>query len=215
MSGVMNTPDAQYVPQAIELMKSEPARGFRIEVASDSLVEMDEASEKASRTEFMTAFGAVMRESLPMVQAAPEMGNLIGEVLMFVIRTFKGGRQLENVLEQTIAQLNQPKEPQQGPSPEEMQMQAQMQAEQAQAQMTMQIEQAKIQAQAQIEQMKSQERLRIAEMTAMAEIEKARILANIQGQAEIEKATQTATIEAATDIQIAQMDATNPEVPNV
>lgn len=215
MSGVMNTPDAQYVPQAIELMKSEPARGFRIEVASDSLVEMDEASEKASRTEFMQAFGSVMRESLPMVQAAPEMGNLIGEVLMFVIRTFKGGRQLENVLEQTIAQMNQPKEPQQGPSPEEMQAQAQMQAEQAQAQITMQIEQAKIQAQAQIEQMKSQERLKIAEMTAMAEIEKARILANIQGQAEIEKATQTATIEAATDIQIAQMDAMNPEVPNV
>jgi hypothetical protein len=151
MSGVMNTPDAQYVQQAIQLMKSEPSRGFRIEVASDSLVEMDEASEKASRTEFMTAFGSVMRESLPMIQAAPEMGNLIGEVLMFVVRTFKGGLQLENVLEQTIAKMNEPKPEQQGPSPEQMQMQAQQQLEQAKLQQTMQSEQLKMQSAQQME----------------------------------------------------------------
>ena len=34
------------------------------------------------------------------------------EVLTFVVRTFRGGRALENVLEQTIAKMNEPKQPQ-------------------------------------------------------------------------------------------------------
>jgi hypothetical protein len=201
MSGVMNTPDAQYVQQAIELMKSEPARGFRIEVASDSLVEMDEASEKASRTEFMTAFGAVMRESLPMIQAAPEMGNLIGEVLMFVVRTFKGGRQLENVLEQTIAKMNEPKPEQQGPSPEQLQVEAQQQMEQAKLQQTMQSEQLKLQSAQQMEQLKAQTMADVEQFKAQQAIQ----LEQMKQQAETERQAYKAQLDAQTKLQIAQM----------
>jgi hypothetical protein len=38
MSGIMGTDDAQYAEQAVMLIKQEPSRSFRIEVAADSLV---------------------------------------------------------------------------------------------------------------------------------------------------------------------------------
>ena len=154
MSDIMQTKDAQYAEPALQLISTETARNFRIEVASDSLVEMDEQSEKASRTEFMTAFGSVLRDALPMVQAKPELGVLVGEVLTFVVRTFKGGRQLENSLEATIAKMTEPKPPvEPPPDPEMMKMQAAQQTEQSR----MQFEQEKLQGMGELEQMKLQQ----------------------------------------------------------
>lgn len=199
MSGIEGTADAQYAVQAIQLMKSEPARGFRIEVASDSLVEMDEASEKASRTEFMTAFGSVMREALPIVQASPEMGNLIGEVLMFTIRTFKGGRSLENVLEQTIAKLNQPKPQQQGQSPEEIKAQADMQKEQMKlqakqqsdaqnAQLQLAVEQMRLQMEDQAEQRRAEREMMVEQLRANQEAMLTKFTELLRAETEINKA---------------------------
>jgi hypothetical protein len=200
MSGIMGTDDAPYAEQAIQLMKSEPARSFRIEVASDSLVEFDEQAEKASRTEFMTAFGATMRDALPMVQQAPEMAPLIGEVLQFVVRTFKGGRSLENALETTIEKMNAPKEPQ-GPSPEQQQAQAQQQMEQAKMQATMQAEQMKMQSAQQMEQMKSQTMAQVEQFKAQQAMQ----LEQMRQEAETQRQAYKAQLEAETKLQIAQM----------
>jgi len=200
MSGIMGTDDAQFAEAAIQLMKSEPARNFRIEVASDSLVEMDEQAEKQSRTEFMTAFGVTMRDALPMVQQAPEMAPLIGEVLQFVVRTFKGGRSLESALETTIEKMNAPKEPQ-GPSPEQQQAQAMQQMEQAKMQATMQAEQAKMQASQQMEAMKTQAQAQIEQFKAQQAME----LEQMKQQAETERHAYKAQLDAQTKLQIAQM----------
>lgn len=200
MSGIMGTDDAVYAEQAIQLMKSEPVRSFRIEVASDSLVEMDEAQEKQSRTEFLTAFGSAMRDALPIVQQVPEMAPLIGEALTFVVRTFKGGRQLENALEGTIEKMNAPKEPQ-GPSPEQQQMQAQQQLEQAKLQATMQAEQVKMQAAQQMEQMKSQTAAEIEQFRAQQALQ----LEQMRQQAETERQAYKAQLDAQTKLQIAEM----------
>lgn len=186
MSGIMGTDDAQYAQDAVMLIKQEPARSFRIEVAADSLVEMDEIGEKQSRTEFMTAFGSVLRDAVPMVQAAPEMGALVGEVLQFVVRTFKGGRQLENVLETTIAKMNEPKPPAPPPpDPEQIKAQAAMQLEQMKAQTTMQLEQAKQSAMAQTEQFKAQEAQAIeaARLQNTLQIEQMRMAAETEREA--------------------------------
>lgn len=200
MSGIMGTDDAVYAEQAIQLMKSEPIRSYRIEVASDSLVEMDEAQEKQSRTEFMTAFGVTLRDALPIVQQVPEMAPLIGEVLTFVVRTFKGGRQLENALEGTIEKMNAPKEPQ-GPSPEQQQMQAQQQLEQAKLQATMQAEQVKMQAAQQMEQMKAQTMAEVEQFKAQQALQ----LEQMKQQAETERQAYKAQLDAQTKLQIAQM----------
>lgn len=204
MSGIMATPDGQYAEAAIQLMKNEPARGFRIEVASDSLVEMDEASEKQSRTEFMTAFGSVMRESLPMVQAAPELGPLIGEVLTFVVRTFKGGRSLENVLEQTIAKMNEPKQEQpQGPSPEEIKMQGQIQLEQMRIQANQQAEAQNAQLQLSVEQM----RLQMEDAAEQRRAEREMMIEQMRAQQEAMLTRFTELLRAETEINKAQISA--------
>jgi hypothetical protein len=200
MSGIMGTDDGQFAEQAIQLMKSEPARNYRIEVASDSLVEMDEQAEKQSRTEFLTAFGQAMQNSLPVMQQSPEMAPLIGEALMFVVRTFKGGRSLEAALETTLEKLNAPKPPP-GPSPEQQQAQAQQQLEQAKMQATMQAEQAKMQASQQMEAMKTQAQAQIEQFKAQQAME----LEQMKQQAETERQAYKAQLDAQTKLQIAQM----------
>jgi hypothetical protein len=219
MSGIMGTDDGVYAEQAIQLMKSEPARSFRIEVASDSLVEMDEAAEKQSRTEFMTAFGVTMRDALPMVQQAPEMAPLIGEVLQFVVRTFKGGRSLENALETTIEKMNAPKEPQ-GPSPEQQQAEAMQQMEQAKMQQAQQSEQMKMQATMQAEQMKLQSQQQLEQMKSQmaAELEQFRAqqaiqLEQMKQQAETERQAYKSQLDAQTKIQIAEMQTVGKYTP--
>jgi hypothetical protein len=199
MSGIMGTDDGVYAEQAIQLMKSEPARNFRIEVASDSLVEMDEATEKQSRTEFLTAFGQAMQNSLPIMQQSPEMAPLIGEALMFVVRTFKGGRSLEAALETTLEKLNAPKPP--GPTPEQQQAQAQQQMEQAKMQQMQQVEQAKMQQAQQMEQMKAQTTAQVEQFKAQQAIQ----LEQMKQQAETERQAYKAQLDAQTKLQIAQM----------
>jgi methylphosphotriester-DNA--protein-cysteine methyltransferase len=191
MSGIMGTDDAMYAEQAIQLMKSEPVRSFRIEVASDSLVEMDEAGEKAARTEFLQAFGQAMGQALPIIQQAPEFAPLIGETLQFVVRTFKGGRQLENALEMAIEKGKEPK-PQQ-PNPEMLKMQqdqqaqqALMMAEQQKAQIAQQLEQAKLQASAELEQFKAQTAMQLEQMKQAAETERATYRAQLEAQTKLE-----------------------------
>jgi hypothetical protein len=204
MSGIMGTMDAQYVEQAIMLLKSEPARGFRIEVASDSLVEMDEASEKQSRIEFLGAVGQFMDRALPVTQQVPELAPLMGEMLMFGVRAFKGGRMMESAFDEAMAKLNAPKPPEQPqPDPEQIKAEAMMQVEQGK----MQLEQAKIQTQGQIEQFKAQQAKELEQMRQ--EYESAR--EQVRQEAETQRLQMKAQIEAETKLQIAQINAVNKE----
>jgi hypothetical protein len=202
MSGIMGTDDGQFAEQAIQLMKSEPARNYRIEVASDSLVEMDEQAEKQSRTEFLTAFGQAMQNSLPIMQQSPEMAPLIGEALMFVVRTFKGGRSLEAALETTLEKLNAPKPP--GPSPQELEMQKEVQTQQIEAQKFQEAErtkQSQAMAEAQKEQVKAMERIEMEKVRRDFDLQMTE-----QKLAFEEKIKQyEADKEAATKIEIAQI----------
>jgi len=133
------------------------------------------------------------------VQAAPEMGALVGEVLQFVVRTFKGGRQLENVLENTIQKMNEPKPP--APTPPD--------PEQIKAQAAMQLEQAKQSAMAQTEQFKAQN----AQAIEVAKMQHAIELEQIKQQAETERAMYRAQLDSETKLQIAAMNAQAAEKP--
>ncbi len=169
MSGIMQTQDAQFVEPAIQLLKSEPSRNFRIDVAADSLVEMDEQADKASRMEFLQAAGGFLQQALPVAQQAPEMTPLLGEMLLFGIRAFKAGRPLEAAFDAAMAQMSAPKEPEQPqPDPEQIKQQGQMQIEQMRQQAKQQSEQlqaqVKLQSQQMAEQAKTEREMMLAEM---------------------------------------------------
>ena len=142
------------------------------------------------------------------------MGPLIGEALTFVVRTFKGGRQLENTLETTIEKMNQPK--QQGPSPEQIQAQQQAQAEQMRlqheqqvAQQQAQLEQVKLQATQQAEQVKLQAQAQIEQFKAQQALE----LERMKQDAETQRQAYKAQLDAETKLQIAAMQAKAAEKP--
>lgn len=138
--------DQQLVPQALQLLRNKPLRNFRIEVAADSLVQMDEIREKQERTELLTALGSFLKEALPMAQASPVMVPLLVEMLKFTIAAYKAGRTMEGVIDQVADQLKQAAQnpPPPPPDPKMVAIQAQSQAKQQEMQMSLQVDQQRL-----------------------------------------------------------------------
>ena len=173
ISGAMqlSPQDQQLIPQALALLKDEPAKNFRIEVTTDSMIYQDEQQEKQDRMEFLSAVSGFLSQALPAAQATPELTPMLVEMLKFGVTAFKAGKGLEGLIDETAdkfrqqaqAQEGQPKEP--SPEMQKLQMQAQMeqaklqsqsQARQAEMQMQMQLEQQKMQMQMEVEKAKQE-----------------------------------------------------------
>lgn len=167
----MSQQDQALIPQAIALLRNEAAKNFRIEVTSDSMIYQDEQQEKADRTAFLAAVGGFFQQAVPMVQQVPELAPMAAEMLKFAVTSFKAGKQLEGIIDETAdklrnqAQMNEgkPKPPPVEIQKVQMQAQAEMQKLQFQAQleqqkmqMDMQLEKAKQEYQAQENQLKFQ-----------------------------------------------------------
>jgi hypothetical protein len=167
ISGAMqlSPQDQQLIPQALMLLKNEPAKNFRIEVTTDSMIYQDEQQEKQNRMEFLAAVGGFLQQALPAANASPELTPMLIEMLKFGVTAFKAGKGLEGLIDETADKFRQQAKAQEGqpkpPTPEQQKMQmemqleqAKMQAAQAKDQQDMQFEQQKMQMQAQIEQAK-------------------------------------------------------------
>lgn len=180
MSGIMGTDDAQYAEAAVQLLKSGPARDYRIEVAADSMIELDEQAEKASRIEFLTASGSFLEKAIQGGMAVPELAPLLGEMLMFGVRSFKGGRTMEAAFEQALKALAQPKPPK--PDPMQMEIEAKQAEFQAKAQLDMQLKQMELQAD--MEKSKAQAMLDVQMEQMRIQAESEREMARMQMEAQ-------------------------------
>ena len=147
--------DQQLIPQALQLIKGDPLRSFRIEVAADSLIQLDEQQTKQDRMEFLNAMGGFVNQMLPVMQNAPQYAPMMIELMKFGVGAFKQARQLEGMIDQVIEHAKQ-QPPQNKPDPEMAKIQAQQQAEQARMQADAQIKQMEMQADSQLEQQKLQ-----------------------------------------------------------
>jgi hypothetical protein len=96
-------------------------RGFLIDIETDSTIQPDEDAEKQRRTEFVTAFGGFMKEAGEILPTAPSLAPMIGEILLFMVRGFRAGRGLEEVIERSMQQLGQQLQ-QPKPDPEQAKM---------------------------------------------------------------------------------------------
>jgi len=162
ISGAMqlSQQDQMLIPQALQLLKNEPAKNFRIEVTTDSMIYQDEQQEKADRMEFLQAVGGFLSQALPAAQATPELTPMLVEMLKFGVTAFKAGKGLEGLIDETADKFRQQQKAAEGqpkpPSPEQQKLQMQMQMEQQKMQMQQQIEQAKIQGQIELEKAKQE-----------------------------------------------------------
>jgi hypothetical protein len=162
ISGAMqlSPQDQQLIPQALELLRDEASKNFRIEVTSDSMIYQDEQQEKTDRMAFLSAVGGFIQQAVPMVQQAPELAPMALEMLKFGVTAFKAGKQLEGIIDETADKLRiaaQQSEGQPKAMPIELQK-AQMdsQAKMQQMQMQSQLEQQKMMAQMELEKAKQE-----------------------------------------------------------
>jgi len=224
ISGAMqlSPQDQALVPQALMLLKDEPAKNFRIEVTSDSMIYQDEQQEKQDRVEFLTAVSQFMNNALPIATNAPELTPLLMEMLKFGVTAFKAGKGMEGLIDETADNFrNQAKamEGQQKPPPVEVQkIQAQSQAKMQEMQMSVQLEQQKMAAQVELEKAKqeyqaqenqlkfqleeqrnAQDRemeMKLAQMKMMTERNTQLLLAYINNGAKIETARISAGVDS-------------------
>ena len=203
ISGAMQLSDSdkQYIPQALALLKDEPAKNFRIEVTSDSMIYQDEQQEKQDRIEFLGAVSQFMQTALPTAMQAPELTPLLMEMLKFGVTAFKAGKGMEGLIDETADKFREQAKQMEGqpkpPSAEQQKMQmemqlaqAKMQAEQQQAQQSAQLEQQKIQMQMELE--KAKQTYQAQENQLKFQLEDARNTKEAEMEMQLNKLKQTA-----------------------
>jgi hypothetical protein len=198
--------DKQLIPDALEMLKSNPMRSFRIEIAADSLVQMDESQEKQDRMEMLGAVGQYLEKALPIIQGSPEAAPMIIELMKFGVTAFKVGKGVEGMIDETLDKIKagiQQKQGQPQPSPEQQKIQAQMQLEQGKAQAKTQSDQQALQADMQMEQMRLQAEQGAERQRLQFEAQKLQMQAMFDQQFLRWKAE----LEAATKIEVANIGA--------
>lgn len=167
-------PDVQQMfSQAVALLKSDPIRGFRVSIESDSMVAIDEALDKQKGNEFLQAVGGFLEGGMKAMQMAPVIAPFISEGLLYITRRYNAGRSMEASIEQMgqgfmqMAQqaMSQPKQ-----DPEVIKAQAQAQQSQAEAQTKMQMQQQEMQGKAQLSQFEMQQRMALEEKKAQQQL---------------------------------------------
>ena len=167
--------DKQLVPQAMQLLLGEratnpesespnPLRAFRIEVASDSMVYLDEQAEKEARVEFLTATGTFLEKTVAAtVQMGPEvkaiMVPLFMEMLKFGVQGFRIGKSIEGAFDNAASKLSEmaaqpPQQPPPDPKMIEEQVRGQLEQEYAQKDAVKEVEHNKRAADLDIREMK-------------------------------------------------------------
>lgn len=187
----LSAQDKQLIPQALALLVGEkrmidpdadegtnPLRSFRVEIAADTLVYMDEQAEKEARIEFLTATGGFIQQMGEVLMNTPPeaKGPVVGlmmEMLKFGVGAFKVGKNIEGAFDETAEKLkqlaNQPPPPP-APDPKLQVAQIQAQAEQQRTQAEMQMLPMEMQA----EGMKAQASMADAQASMIVASEKTR-----------------------------------------
>ena len=111
--------------KAIKLLRNDKLRGFRIDIETDSTIEPNMELEKQTRTEFLSAAASFLQQSLELGMAVPTLIPLLGKMLMFGVRGFRAGRELEASFEETLADLEQQASQPQEKKPTEDEVKAQ------------------------------------------------------------------------------------------
>lgn len=139
----------ELILRAVGLLKQDKMRGFRIDIETDSTVQNDANEEKASRIAFIEATTKFVEQAFQIGAEVPDAAPMLGKMLLFGVRGFRAGRDLESSIEEFVdkmekdaaARKDQPKPP----SPEAQKAQAELQATQAKS--AAEIQRAQIDAQ--------------------------------------------------------------------
>lgn len=168
----------QMFDAAVELLRNDALRSFRIDIETDSTIAIDEDLEKQARTEFLNALGPFLNQSLQFMQSYPQLANSMGQVLLFTMRGFRVGRSVETAIEEDFAALQESIQAQleapPGPDPEQQKLEMEAQKLQLQAQSEAQ--------KLQLKEMEAQfnAQLKVQEAATQAQIDQQKLAADIE-----------------------------------
>lgn len=114
-----------------QLLRDQPELTFKIDIEIDSTIKMDDDAQKEEAVEFLKATGQFLAS---MKDAPPIAQPLLAEMLMFGVRRFRVGKELESQFSIFAEKLDKNASAPPSPSPEMAKVQADIQAQQARAQ---------------------------------------------------------------------------------
>ena len=122
----------QRISNALQLLRDEKLRGFRVDIEVDSTIFPDQAQDKQDRTEFVGAVTKYLTEAAQLGAAMPEVIPLLGKMLQFAVRAYRVGRDLEVSIEQFSEEMTKvakqkAQQASQQPNPEQIKANAQAQ----------------------------------------------------------------------------------------
>lgn len=199
MSGVQITPDLE------QILRNGDLRKFVIDVETDSTIEPDAQQEKQDRTDFLQALSQYLNTAMELGQAAPALAPMLTQLVMFGVKAFPIGNELEQTIKQSLdaateQQANAP------PKPDPEQEKAQAASQQAQAQM--QMDQAKMKSDSQVKQqeMQASSQAKQDDLSHAMQVEQMKIEADlVKQQRELAFQREIEQLKMETEIRIEQM----------
>lgn len=166
--------------QALQILRSDKLRGFRVDIETDSTIAADAQEDKQAATELVTATLTGLQAAQETLVAAPELVKPIGDLLMFAYRRFRVGRTVEASFEDAFEQLNERIESMKNqpppPNPEQVKAEAEMAKQKAESERAAQNHQMDMQAkQADFALQQQKNDMEIARMREELEIERQRL----------------------------------------
>lgn len=154
--------DRALAPQAVQMLKSR-LDSYRIEVKPENVSLSDFAALRQESMEVLTALTSTVQAAAPLAQSSPSAMLFVSKAVKWALSRIRGAKSLEGDLDSTIKQMEEamknPQPQQQGPSPEQVKLQAvqmkgqmDLQKEQMKQQGDLQRIQAEVAADAQREQ---------------------------------------------------------------
>lgn len=101
-SNIMMSYDTQYVQPAIQLIKNISSSMWRVNIKPETLAMVDWAQLKADRTEYINAVSLFLQSAAPMLELQPAAAPMLLELLKWGLAGFKGGQEVESVIDQAI-----------------------------------------------------------------------------------------------------------------
>lgn len=83
------------VTKAIDLLRKDVTRNYRIDIETDSTIYGDKYQERQDATEFVTALGGFFKQFESVGQAEPASLPLLAKTLQWAVRKYRTGRDLE------------------------------------------------------------------------------------------------------------------------
>jgi hypothetical protein len=97
----------QVKQQIIGLYRNDDRLSYRIRIASDSMVAVDQAQEQQESAQLMSTTGEFFNQMRSLIEQYPPLLGFSIELFQNVIKRFKGGKELDGIFTKALAQIGE------------------------------------------------------------------------------------------------------------